>query len=45
MSITLKSNDNKTFSLPENACKKSAYLEKLIKEENSYFIFKINSIY
>ena len=35
MSITLKSNDNKTFSLPENACKKSAYLQKLIKEGKS----------
>ena len=32
MSITLKSNDNKTFSLPENACKKSPYLQKLISE-------------
>ena len=32
MSITLKSNDNKTFSLPDNACKKSPFLEKLIKE-------------
>ena len=32
MSITLKSNDNKTFSLPENACKKSPHLQKLISE-------------
>ena len=38
MSITLKSNDNKTFSLPENACKKSAYLEKLIKEGKSQIV-------
>ena len=34
MSITLKSNDNKTFSLPENACKKSPYLQKLISKGN-----------
>ena len=34
MSITLKSNDNKTFSLPENAYKKSPYLQKLISEGN-----------
>ena len=32
MSITLKSNDNKTFSLPDSACKKSPYLQKLISE-------------
>ena len=32
MSITLKSNDNKTFSLPDNTCKKSPYLAKLITE-------------
>ena len=38
MSITLKSNDNKTFSLPENACKKSAYLDKLIKEGKSQIV-------
>ena len=32
MSITLKSNDNKTFSLPPNTCNKSPYLKKLISE-------------
>ena len=32
MSITLKSNDNKSFSLPVNACKKSPYLQKQITE-------------
>ena len=32
MSITLKSNDNKTFSLPDNTCKKSPYLAQLITE-------------
>ena len=32
MSITLKSNDNKSFALSDNACKKSPYLNKLISE-------------
>ena len=32
MSITLKSADNKTFSLPPNTCNKSPYLQKLISE-------------
>ena len=32
MSITLKSSDNKTFSLPAATCKKSPYLQKLIDE-------------
>ena len=32
MSITLKSNDNKGFSLPANSYNKSPYLQKLITE-------------